>query len=127
MNSKRNQFNRLSEYQKFVIQRLMKEGKNADQIRCDSDLMREDGTKIQKRTVQIWMQRFNETGSMKAKKNTGRKRILNPAQEQRLVNFIEENNKLSYSEIVSKTNFSGTRKSLNNYALRNKISKLIYL
>ena len=115
--------NRLTEYQKSVIQYMTTQGKSVDQIVNDDQLKRADNSKILKKTVVHWVERFKRAGNMEVKKRSGRPRMLNVNQEDRLVNFIKNNDKMPYSRVKAKTKFSGTPRSINNYALRNKLSK----
>lgn len=115
------QTNRLTDYQKNVIEYLIKSGKTLDQVVSDPELKRSDGSAILKKTVLMWKQRFESEGNMKVRDRSGRKRLLDGNQEKELVNYIKRHNKLFYRELMPNTNFEGSCRSLNRYANRNNI------
>ena len=117
--TEKRQFNKLTDYHKSIIRYLTNQGKSVDEIREDDQLRRADGTKILKKTVEFWMDRYKETGDMKAEKKPGRKRILNEEEEENLMNFIENNSEMPYTMMANEISFKGVPRSLNNYALRN--------
>ena len=118
----------LTEYQRHVIRFSSSNGKTVNEIRDLPELRRSNGSKPQKRTIQYWIQRLNETGDTKRAKKTGRTRKLNKKQEEKLIKFIEENPKIDYLTIASQMRKTGiafdsmiSARTVNDYALRNKI------
>lgn len=79
--------------------------------------------KIQKRTVQYWIKRIDETDGIERIKQKGAKRILSANQEKDLVKYIDSNNQKSYNQVKIDTRIDCTPRTVNNYALRNGISK----
>lgn len=75
-------------------------------------------------TVKYCIKRLIETDDVKNLPVKGRPRILKEQSESKLIDFINKNNKKTYNYIKKKTGFKGTRRSLNNYALRNQIRML---
>jgi transposase len=118
------QYNKLSVEQKGIIKFLNLKGLTAEQICKEEQLKRNDGSPILKETVNYWIKRINDTGNVNEKPKSGRRRILNAQQESKLIDFIQKNNDMDYKTIKAKTNFRGSTRSINNYALRKKISKL---
>lgn len=92
---------------------------DADQIRKHPSV-----APIQKRTVVYWIERIEQTGSVDRIKQKGAKRILNRNQESELVKYVERNNQKSYAQVKIDTKINCTPRTVNNYALRNGISKL---
>lgn len=119
------QVNRLTDYQKSVIQYLVSNGVTINEILKDEALKRSDGSPILKKTVQFWIRRFDSDGHMNSKKSSGRPRLLKkPEKEKELIDYIKNHNKMIYREVKIKTKFKGHVRTLNHYALRNKISML---
>lgn len=75
-------------------------------------------------TIKRWIERSRETGDVKLKPKTGRKRLLEPADEQRLVRAIEKDSKRSYRSIKETESFPCSVRTLNDYAIRNGYSRL---
>ena len=114
----------LTEYQRNVIRFCSTNGQTADQIRALPELAKADGSKPQKQTIDYWITRLNQTGDVQLKKNGGRPRKLNPTREARLVQWIERHPKVDYSTVATKfARWKCKPRTINEYALRNKISK----
>lgn len=119
---------KLSDYQRWMIVVLYKEcGVDTDKLRYHPKLLRSDGRPRPKAQIQLIIDRFEETGEVKDRKRTGRRRILKKRQEAKLTQCVLRNRKKFYHAILAKWIKKGyrsmTRRSLNNYALRNKISR----
>lgn len=110
--------------QKFLIEFLhTQNGLNAEEIRNHPDLKREDGSRILKKTVQYWLDRFKKTGEMKQLKRSGRPRVFDEEKEKQLIEYISTNSKKNYQHVKRNKGLACTRRTINNYALRNGISK----
>lgn len=117
------QVTRLTEYQKNVIEYLVKTGKTVDQIVSDDQLRRSDGSRILKKTVSFWVRRLRTDGKMVAKRRSGRPKILKEKKQvEKLIDYVKTHKKMAYSEVKSHTEFDGHRRSLNRYCLNNNIS-----
>ena len=117
----------LTEYQRNIIRFCHSNGKTVDEIRSLKELARLDGSKPQKRTVTQWIARLTGTGDVQPKKMTGRARKLNRVNEAKVVEYIDRNPKVDYSRVAArftkKFKFDCDRRMINQYALRNGISK----
>lgn len=111
--------NQLTDKQRCLIEILCDQEKEPEEIRNHPLLRRQDGTKILMKTVREWVERYRTTGSTSVKKRSGRPRILSKVQEQRLVNRLIKNPTEMYSEVKESFRLKCTRKTINNYALRN--------
>lgn len=119
--------NNLTDFQKHLIVFLNKDmGLEPGEIKKDARLLRSDGKMMQTRTVKYWLDRYNLTGDTNSIKPTGRKRCLDVVNESKLMKYIEDNNEMFYSEVKATTGLSCTARTINNYALRNKISKIAF-
>ena len=130
MNGQRN--TPLTDYQRSVIKHLLLDGKSLEEIQQKSDLQRPDGSPILLSTLKYWAKRLAATGDVKVKRRLGRPKLLNQLQEKNLVHYIKSHSGSNYSEVKQNTQFQGHRRTLNNYALKNKIRKfqivhLLYL
>lgn len=112
----------LTDYQKHLIVFLHDElHMDIDEIREHDKLRTEDGKRILKKTICYWVNRFRETGDLKVKHRSGRPRLLNENKEKRLIKFIENNCSKDYSVVKDKLKLKMSRRTVNNYALRNQI------
>lgn len=111
--------NQLTDKQRCLIEILCDQNKEAQEIRDHPLLRRQDGTRILMKTVREWIERYRTTGSTSVKKKTGRPRILNKTQETRLINRLIKNPNEMYSTVKDSLKLKCTRKTLNNYGLRN--------
>ena len=111
--------NQLTDKQRCLIEILCDQNKDADEIRDHPLLRRQDGSRILMKTVREWIERYRTTGSTSVKKKSGRPRILNKSQEARLVNRLMKNPGEMYSEVKESFRLKCTRKTVNNYGLRN--------
>ena len=113
----------LTDEQRWLIKYLHKKGKSPLEIRQENDLRRQDNSLISLQTVNYWINRFKETGDVKPAPKPGRKRILNKNEETKLVRYIKDHSKMDYNQVKKKKKLPCHRRTVNNYALRNKISK----
>lgn len=113
----------LTDVQKGVILSGFKKKLSPEQLINDAVLKRSDGSKILKQTVEYWYKRIRETGTIEIKKRSGRPRKLNEEKEKKLCDFVLKNNRLSYREVKIKTNAPCSIRTVNDYCLKNKISK----
>lgn len=111
--------NQLTDKQRCLIEILCDQEKEPEEIRNHPLLRRQDGSKILMKTVREWVERYRTTGSTSVKKRSGRPRILTKVQEQRLVNRLIKNPTEMYSEVKESFRLKCSRKTINNYALRN--------
>ena len=111
--------NQLTDKQRCLIEILCDQDKDAEEIRDHPLLRRQDGTRILMKTVREWIERYRTTGSTSVKPKSGRPRILNKHQETRLVNRLMKNPNEMYSEVKDSFRLKCTRKTVNNYGLRN--------
>ena len=121
-------YNRLSEEQRYWICFLHSENNlKPEEIRRHEKLLKPDGKLHEIKTIKLWLNRYEQTGSVKPKPKTGRPKLLNLEQEENLVDFIKSHGKLRYPEVKSALKSDLKRRTINNYALRNKISKCSFL
>ena len=114
----------ITQKQKFLIEFLHTEnGLNAEEIRNHDLLRREDGSRILKKTVIYWLDRFKKTGEMNTMKRSGRPRVFDEEKEKNLIEYISTNSKKNYQIVKRTQSLMCTRRTINNYALRNGISK----
>lgn len=114
----------ITEKQKNLIEFLYTEnGLSAEEIRNHHRLRREDGSKILKKTVIYWLERFKKTGEMNTMKRSGRPRVFDEEKEKKLIEYISTNSKKNYQMVKRTEGLMCTRRTINNYALRNGISK----
>lgn len=111
--------NQLTDKQRCLIEILCDQNKQPEEIRNHPLLRRQDGTKILLKTVREWVERYRQTGSTSIKKRSGRPRALNKRQEEKLINSLIRNPREMYSELQNDLRAKCTRKTINNYALRN--------
>jgi len=112
----------ITDRQKYLIEFLHTEnGLSAEEIRQHHSLIRADGTKILLKTVKYWLERFKKTGEMKTKHRSGRPRFLDDGKEKELIEYIDQNTKKNYHDIKRNIHLTCTRRTVNNYALRNGI------
>lgn len=72
---------------------------SAKEIRDHRSMLRPDGTKHRLDTIQRWISRFEETGSMDAKPRTGRPPKMSPTASSDLINKVLSNPKERYPAI----------------------------
>lgn len=114
----------ITERQKYLMEFLHTEnGLTAEEIRQHKSLIRADGTKILLKTVKYWLERLKKTGEMKTMHRSGRPRFLDDNREKELISYIDNNSKKNYHVIKRNIHLTCTRRTVNNYALRNGISK----
>lgn len=112
----------ITDRQKYLIEFLHTEnGLSAEEIRQHKSLIRADGTKILLKTVKYWLDRLKKTGEMKTLHRSGRPRFLDEEKERELINYIDNNSKKNYHVIKRNIHLTCTRRTVNNYALRNGI------
>ena len=112
----------LTEYQRSVIRFLHASGRSAKEITAEEDLRRANGDLISIKVVKYWTKRFDSTGDVKTKPRSGRPKVLSARKESSLINYIHSHNKMVYNEVRRKKRlWKVTRRTINNYALRNKI------
>lgn len=113
----------LSNAQKTIIHYLYKAGKTSDEIRLDPQLKKLNGDLIAKCTINYWIKRIDATNNTLTEKRPGRPRLLNKNQENQLVEYVKDHPKMVYREVKNKKKLNCSRQTVNNYLLRNKISK----
>lgn len=113
----------LTDYQRSVIKHLLLDGKSPQEIQQKTDLQRADQTPILLSTVKYWAKRLAQTGDVQVKRRRGRPKLLNQVQEEKMVDYIKRHSRLNYPQVMQKTGFEGHRRTLNKYALKNKIRK----
>ena len=121
-----NRREKLSTYQRWMIIILHNElGVNADTLRHHPTLLRSNETPRSKKQIQLVIERFKETGSINERVRSGRKRLLDEKNERSLIRYIKRHRMMFYRSILHrrKYNFNITRRTINRYALRNKISE----
>lgn len=90
----------VTEEQKSFIKFMhLYQQKSAKEIRDHRSMVRPDGTKHRLDTIQRWISRFEETGSMDAKPRTGRRPKMSPTESSDLINKILSNPKERYPAI----------------------------
>lgn len=113
----------ITEKQKHLIEFLhLENGLTAEQIRNHEKLRREDGSRILLKTIKYWLDRLKKTGEMQTKHRSGRPRFLDGGNEQKLLEYINSHSKKNYQFVKLEKNLECTRRTINNYALRNGIS-----
>lgn len=95
-------------------------------------IMKKDNKYENLDVIKYWCKKVDQTGDCKVSKKSGRPPKLNKDQVDLLVKMIDQNPTKFYNEIKRKCNLNHvTRRTVNNYGLRNGIRKfysnLIYI
>lgn len=115
---------KLDEYQRWMIVILNSEmGVTPDVLRYHPKLLKADGQPLPKKQIQTVIERYQGTGSVNERKRSGRPRILSKRQEYQLIHYVKSHRKMSYRNVLYRKKYQMHRRTLNDYTLRNKISK----
>lgn len=102
---------------------------NAKEIQMHDSLRDSNGKSPRIDTIRYWIKRIEETGSVEKIPKSGRPKLLNSQQESKLVSLVKKHPKKRYNKIrslyLTKERVLLKRRTLNNYCLKNRISKII--
>ena len=114
----------LTKEQRLFIKFLHQEdGLSPERIREHQKLLKPDGSPYQLKVIKFWINRIDESDGVEYKRKTGRPRKLTQEQEDELIKFIEDNGRLTYRKVKYKKQLPIKTRTVNDYALRHKISK----
>jgi hypothetical protein len=92
------------------------------QIRMHEKMLKPDNQPHQLVVIQNWVKRVDLYDSVETRlSQVGRKKLLNPQEEKVMTRLVRKNCKKVgvYTVVKRKMGFSGTRRTLNNYGLKN--------
>lgn len=102
---------------------------DAKEIQKHQSLKDNNGKSPRLDTIHYWIKRIKETGDVKTLPKSGRPKLLDSKQELELIDLVKKHPKKRYNKIrslyLSKKQILLKRRTLNDYCLRNKISKII--
>lgn len=125
---------KLTEEQKYFL-KFMKKYLNYSekQVQMHESMRKPDGQLHLLKSIKLWFNRLDETGDVKEIKKSGRPRLLNNENENKLIDIITKNPKNRFREIKRKAIKSKlisenvNIRTINNYSLRNgfKVRKAV--